>query len=383
MSSSELDLIVVGGGVFGLSTAHEAARRGRRTLVLDRRTIPNSIGASYGPSRKIRSTYLDPHYSRLAREAMRAWREVEAEVGRELYCADGNLNVTYQESQPHLETFERNARSAGAQVRWLEADDLRRQFPQFRGARRALLEVDAGFLRATSCVEALAELATRHGAELLQEQEVTAIEPSGSGLEVRAGGRAFRAPQVVYAGGGWSRRLLPELGQALWQCQQGIMYVDDVPQEYCRPGFIPFSTSDNGYYGFAAEPGGVGLKIARHLVTDPIDDPDFERTVMPRGFEQEARSYLQEFLGLDPSRYPIRFDSCMYNLSNSNDFLLDFHPRLEGLFIATAGSGHGFKFGSMLGKIVVDRLDGVASDRWSPLFAYDAFLAASSRPRLL
>lgn len=64
-------------------------------------------------------------------------------------------------------------------------------------------------------------------------------------------------------------------------------------------------------------------------------------------------------------------------------FLLDFHPETPGVFLATAGSGHGFKFGSVLGKIVLDRLDGIQSDRWTPQFSYDSFLSASSRPRLL
>jgi glycine/D-amino acid oxidase-like deaminating enzyme len=73
----------------------------------------------------------------------------------------------------------------------------------------------------------------------------------------------------------------------------------------------------------------------------------------------------------------------MYNLSRSNDFLLDFHPRRPGLFVATAGSGHGFKFGSIVGQIVLDRLDGVASDRWSPLFSYDHFSGAAAAARLL
>lgn len=47
---------MVGAGVFGLSTALEAGRRRRHTLVVDRRAVPNPVSASYGPSRKIRST---------------------------------------------------------------------------------------------------------------------------------------------------------------------------------------------------------------------------------------------------------------------------------------------------------------------------------------
>src|SRR5574342_954293 len=110
MVGGSFDLIVVGGGVFGLSTALEAGRRRRRTLVVDRAIVPNPISASYGPSRKIRSTYLDPHYTRLALEAMAGWRRIEAETGRELFVAAGNLNVSEGEADAHLETLEANAR---------------------------------------------------------------------------------------------------------------------------------------------------------------------------------------------------------------------------------------------------------------------------------
>src|SRR5262244_4369557 len=101
MTGDRVDLIVVGGGVFGLSTALEAGRRRRTVLVVDRRVVPNPVAASYGPSRKIRSTYLDPHYSRLAVEAMAEWRRIEAETGRELYVAVGNLAVSDGSTDEH------------------------------------------------------------------------------------------------------------------------------------------------------------------------------------------------------------------------------------------------------------------------------------------
>ena len=382
MTSQSFDLIVVGGGVFGLSTALEAGRRRRRTLVVDRRVVPNPTAASYGPSRKIRSTYLDAHYTRLAIEAMAAWRRIEAETGKELYVAIGSLNVSEGVADAHLDTLEANARRAGAKVRRLEAEDLRREFRQFRRGQRALLEEEAGFLRATDCVVALRTLAEKHGVQFATESGA-AIDSHGTGVEVRAGGATYRAPQVVVAAGGWSKRLFPELGRALWQCQQGIMYVEGVPAAFSRPALISYSAADTGFYGFPAEPGHVGLKLARHLVTDPIDDPDFDRRTTPAGFVEAAGEFLRTWFGLEPSDYRVSYESCMYNLSMSNDFLLDFHPDRPGVFLATAGSGHGFKFGSILGRIVLDRLDGIDSDRWSPQFSYASFLAADSRPRLL
>jgi glycine/D-amino acid oxidase-like deaminating enzyme len=382
MTDSSFDLIVVGGGVFGLSTALEAGRRRRKTLVVDRRVVPNPIAASFGPSRKIRSTYLDPHYTRLALEAMATWRQIEADTGAELYVADGNLSVSDGTTDAHLEDLAVNARRGGAKVRWLDAADLRREYPQFRPGRRGLLEEEAGFLRATDCVAALRRLAEREGVEFATGSDA-AVEPGAGGVAVRTGTATHRAPQVVVAAGGWSKRLFPELQASLWQCQQGIMYLEGVSAEFCRPAFVPYSAPSTGFYGFPAEPGRVGLKVARHLVTDPIDDPDFDRRTTPPGFVEGASEFVRSWFGLDPAHYRVTYDSCMYNLSTSTDFLLDFHPDMPGVFLATAGSGHGFKFGSILGKIVLDRLDGVPSERWAPQFSYESFRTAASRPRLL
>ena len=382
MAGGSFDLIVVGGGVFGLSTALEAARRGRRTLLVERGTVPNPLSASYGTSRKIRSTYLDAHYARLAREAMAGWRQIEAETGCELYVAAGNLNVSEGDADAHLETLDANARQGGAKVRWLRAVDLRREFPQFRRGTRALLEEEAGFLRATDCVAALRDLAGTHGVESATGLDA-AVEPGGADVEVRTDAATYRSPQVVVAAGGWSNRLFPELGRALWQCQQGIMYLDGVPAAFSLPAFIPYSSADTGFYGFPAEPGRAGFKLARHLATEPIRDPDFDRRTTPRGFVEAAGEFLRGWFGLNPRDYRVTCESCMYNLSTSTDFLLDFHPDRPGVFLATAGSGHGFKFGSVLGRIVLDRLDGIESDRWIPRFSYQSFLTAGSRPRLL
>ena len=376
------DLVVVGGGIFGLSVAWEAGRRGRHTLVLERRTIPNPIAASYGPSRKIRSTYLDPHYARLAQEAMAGWRSIEATLGVELYVPVGNLSFTAQAEHPRLEQLEEVARLVGSSVRVLDERALRAELPQLHTARRGLFEAEAGFLRASVCVRALQTLASRHGVSFATGQEVEAIEPAGSGLVVRTVDCGYQAERVVLAGGGWSGRVLPELNRALWQCPQGILYVEDPPEALRRPAFVPFSCVDNGFYGFPAEPG-VGFKLAEHVLGEGTTDPDFDRSQVPAGFLERAALFLRDYFGLELARHRISLDSCMYNLSPSNEFLLDDYPELPGLFVATAGSGHGFKFGSILGSLVLDRLDGIASDRWSPQFSFEAFLSAAPTARPL
>jgi monomeric sarcosine oxidase len=375
-STSVFDLLVVGGGAFGLGTAAEAARRGRRVAVIERGPLPNPIAASYGPSRKIRSTYTEPHYAALAREAMAAWRQIERETGAELYLAVGNLAYTALDEQPHLDVLEAVSRQIGADIELLDGATMRARYPQFRLAKRALLERDAGFVRASACIEALRVVAERAGATILPERETVAIDLDGAEVVVAtAAGEHFRGERAVLAMGGWSKRLLPELGDVLTQTQQGIMYLASVPDAFRSPALPAWGCSDDGVYGFPAWKSDP-FKIAHHTQSPAVDSPDFDRMTTPAGFEDDMYAFLRDHLGIDPDASPVRAESCMYNLSPTSDFLVDFHPNDPRLLVATGGSGHGFKFGSVIGAVVMDRLDNIASTRWNPIFAWDHVVKA-------
>jgi monomeric sarcosine oxidase len=378
--ADRFDLLVVGGGVFGLGTAVEAARRGLRVAVVERGPLPNPVAASYGPSRKIRSTYTEPHYAMLAREAMSAWRQVEQETDSQLYLAVGNLSYTTLDNQPHLDDLEAVCRSVGAPIDCLDGAEVRTRYPQFRLAKRGLLERDAGFVRASACIEALRVLAERAGVTIAAEREVTEIDLDGPDVvAVAATGERFAGARAVVSLGGWSKRLLPELADVLVQTKQGIMYLAEVPEAFRSPNLPSWGCSDNGFYGFPAW-GADPFKVAQHVQSEAVESPDFDRKSTPPGFVEGTRAYLQDHLGIDLDAAPVRAESCMYNLSPTSDFLIDFHPRDPRLLIATGGSGHGFKFGSVIGSVVMDRLDGTAtagtSGRWSPIFAWDNVVKA-------
>lgn len=376
------DLLVVGGGVFGLGTALEAARRGLRTVVVERGPIPNPVAASYGPSRKIRSTYTEPHYAALAREAMATWRQIEGETGADLYIPSGNLAYTALDEQPYLDDLQAVSRRIGASVEALDGAQLRARFPRFKRARRALLETDAGFLRASACVEAFRGLAERAGADILPERDVSAVDAESDAIVARmATGEEVRGERAVIALGGWSKRLLPELQPTLTQTQQGIMYVADTPPAFRYPDFPAFSSADDGFYGFPVW-GTDAFKVAHHVHGEPIATPDFDRHTTPAGFVEGARAFLRDHLDLDPDAYPVRAESCMYNLSPSSDFLLDIHPRDPRIFVATGGSGHGFKFGSVIGSVVLERLQGEAPRRWHPMFSWERVTGGAAAARL-
>ena len=112
-------------------------------------------------------------------------------------------------------------------------------------------------------------------------------------------------------------------------------------------------------------------------------EPDFDRAAAPEPFVHGARRFLADDLGLDPDAYPTIWESCMYNLTPTSDFLIDEVPGRPGVIVATGGSGHGFKFGPVIGQIAADLLDGVRRpDLWFERFSWDWFASVvpSGRP---
>lgn len=75
-SSKRDAIVIVGAGVFGLTTALNLRCRGYEDVtVLDRMAPPVPDGSSCDISRIVRSDYIDPFYADLAKEALSAWRD--------------------------------------------------------------------------------------------------------------------------------------------------------------------------------------------------------------------------------------------------------------------------------------------------------------------
>ena len=83
------DIVIVGAGIFGLSTAYELVRRGHSVLAIDRFGSGHPATSSTGASRSIRIAYDHPFYVELALEAIESWRRLEAESGRTILQLTG------------------------------------------------------------------------------------------------------------------------------------------------------------------------------------------------------------------------------------------------------------------------------------------------------
>ena len=164
--SEKYDAIVVGGGVMGTATAHELARRGRNTLLLERFTFGHARGSSGGPTRIFRFTYEHPDYVRMAGPALDAWRELEDASGERLLYTTGGIDIG-EGGRRSADALE----AAGAPFAWLTPEATMERWPGLVIApgTPVLLQEQGGVCMAERTVRAQARVAADAGATMLEE----------------------------------------------------------------------------------------------------------------------------------------------------------------------------------------------------------------------
>lgn len=86
--------------------------------------------------------------------------------------------------------------------------------------------------------------------------------------------------------------------------------------------------------------------------------PAAQYSPIPTEAGRALRAFLQSIHPALGSRPFVATRLCWYTDTPTGDFLIDYHPEYAGLFLATGGSGHGFKFLPVLGERIVEKIEG-------------------------
>lgn len=353
------DLIVIGAGAVGSATAYHAAKAGNRVLLLEQYAIDHQRGSSYGYSRIIRYAYDHPVYVELMKAAFPAWRALEAAAGETLYLRTGGVDFS-PPGEPLFTKMLDCLAQGNIPHEVLSAADGRARFPQFRfdDDMLVLYQADAGVLRASRAVQAHVRLAKQHGADVRDNTPVLGIQPVADGVEVRTAHETFAAAKVVVASGAWMRALLRPLGLDLplqpLAAQENYLTALD-PAQFTHERFPVWIGHVQDRYGSILyglpSVDGSGVKIGLHT-GPPIDPESPDRTPDTRLADSMlsfARRYMPEAAGSVASSRV-----CLYTLTPDEHFIIDHHPEYPQVIMASCCSGHGFKFGTLLGSILSD-----------------------------
>ncbi|NQW08553.1 MAG: FAD-dependent oxidoreductase [Alphaproteobacteria bacterium] len=217
------DLLVIGAGIIGASTAMYAAGAGLDTLVIDRNS-PNSQ-ASGGNAGSLHVQLLSWDFGvkamaggtpalltlPLQRDAVTLWREIEATLGSDFEIAiTGGLMVAENEADAvYLEQKVAAERSVGVETEVIGRSDLKSLAP-FISDRMVVAAYcpGEGKINPLKGTPAIVAEACRRGARFASGVEVVGIERDGNAwIAITAGGARIRTEKLVIAAGGWSAQL--------------------------------------------------------------------------------------------------------------------------------------------------------------------------------
>lgn len=353
-------VVIVGAGVFGLSTALELRKRGYQYVtVLDRYQPPVVDGSSVDISRVIRVDYADELYSRMALEAQKGWLTDY----KSNYHTPGFVILSDKGGHPYLEKIKEVNRSNGKPSNVFDnAEAIKDIYPDVQAKlaeSQGYVNKDGGWADAESSIRQLASQCTLMGVSFITgpRGKVTSLKyESGRVVGVNvSGGAPITANQVILATGAWTNRLV-QVDHASTASGQpvGFIQLTDGEADSIRnmPVIINLNT---GIFVFPPYPGTNILKVARHgygyAVAIPSENggrPVSSPKLHANGIEnswlpEDAEAGLREGLrALVPQFANHKWQSvrlCWYSDTPEGDFIVDHDPSTEGLFFATGGAG--------------------------------------------
>ena len=347
------EVVVIGGGVNGTSIAYALASRGVKVLLVEKGALAS--GASGRSSALVRMHYTNEWDARLAWASFPVfehWGELMG--GPPVFTRTGFVNVV---APPYAENLRRNVemlRSIGVNTTALTAAELKALQPcaNVEDIGGAAYEPDSGYADPAATVEGFRRRAEELGARIMPWTAVTKIDRRESrvrGVETSAG--RVEAEAVVLAAGAWSGRLGRDIGLDLRMRPKAIdtvavtrpaelrephmIFIDNVLGNYFRPEAGCLTLVGVPCQEWDIDPDTVGTGLPPHaagvgarILTQRI--PAMERATLARGYRA--------------------FDC----YSQDRHAILGRVDGIDGLYLATAFSGSGFKIAPAVGACMAE-----------------------------
>jgi len=365
MTDKSTDVVVIGGGIAGTSTAYRLAEKGLRVTLLEKEGVGEKASGRAGGG--VRQQNRHPAELPLAMAAVKIWAQMADELDCDVdYRRCGNLRLF--SSRKELEAFSQimdHEREMGLSVEMMSPSEARRLVP--------VISEEAGFVGAKYCptdgtanplrvVKAICRAARRKGVDIRENEPVRSLRIKNGKVEAAAtDAAAYRADVFVNAAGPWARGLcnLIDLDFPLKIYRTPLLITEALP-----PVIHPFISCEALYLRQALE---GNLHLGPHSL-QPVDD-----------FDQ--RTHSTEFIDIGrevPRIFPllkrvhiIRAFSGLTHWTPDQIPILDRAPTISNLFLAAGFSGHGFCLGPVVGKLMAEWIaDGYSSldlsgFRWS------------------
>jgi sarcosine oxidase / L-pipecolate oxidase len=392
LPTPECDVLIIGSGVFGTSTAYHLSlthANPSKITVLDRAPVPSPLAASSDINKIVRADYSKRFYMELAHEAMEQWNEWP--ILKPFFHRTGWVMVD-EKGSDLAERIRRNFRESGREDESedLTLDEVKGKWGGVLGGidttdyDKAYFNSSAGWVDASGAVEAMAKEAMKNGIRY-EVGEVDELFSDGQRLAgVRTSdGRVFTGKQIILATGAWTPCLMAPLEQALripdeksiqrqmkaaGVCVAAFKLTDEESQHYSQMPVLIYGArgevmppSKENWFKFTNA--NTFLSTQAHPITgQQMSIPQKDQKAVPEALKQESIKIIRQRVPqiLDNGREPDDWRLCWDAISPDQSQLITRHPdaRLDNLYFATAGSFHSWKLLPNIGRYVVNVLQG-------------------------
>jgi glycine/D-amino acid oxidase-like deaminating enzyme len=396
---AETDVVIVGGGIVGVSSAYELSKRGLRVTLLEKGTVAGEqSGRNWG---FIRQQGRAPEELPLMIQANGMWSRMEGELDADIeWTQGGNLRLAdTSATAARYEEWAKIGAEHGLGTRVLGMKEIADLLPgiTYRWTAGIFTPSD-GHANPLKATRALANAAVQKGVAVHERCTVSRLVSVGgriTGVDTDRG--EVRAPIVVLAAGAWSSMLASAIGVSIPQrLVRSTVALTEPTRAVTTAGvwskLLAFKQTVRGEFLIAA--GGTGdvdlrldnfrnirlflpafMKNREYLRINPDlrtfvsslrpDGRNAFATVDPQPNQKDVASSMKTLADYFPGLAPFRLAKAWAgNIDGTPDALpvVDALATPRGLVIATGMSGHGFGIGPAIGLAVADLITRGASE---------------------
>lgn len=349
MLPARADVVIVGGGVMGASSAFHLAEAGASVVLVERDALAS--GSTSRAAGGVRAQFSDPLNIAIAARSLEAFRAFATRPGAEI-----DLHLTgylfLLDRPDDVAVFERSValqNDHGVPSRLLTPAEALAHSPLagIDGVLAATFSPSDGHASPEAVVQGYAAAAARLGATVVTGCSATGIRLAGDEIRaVETSHGVVETGTVVCAAGVWSPALAAMVGVHLpvEPVLREVGFTGPMQGAGRPPLTIDFST---GFY-FHGE--GQGLLFG---MADPATTPGFDTPRDP--------DWLERVMGVAERRCPALCEAGIaggwagyYEVTPDHNALIGEAPGVSRFLYATGFSGHGFLQGPAVGEVMRD-----------------------------